>query len=141
LKLGTTLLEICRQGLYCPLADIYIDPWYPVEKAIITHGHSDHARFGHKKYFATKITNSIMKSRISPYLVCEDMQFEKAVNFNGVKVSLHPAGHIPGSAQLRLEYKGEVCVGKEDKKKFSKAFTLMNILLFFPHLVNLQAII
>ena len=116
MKLDTPLLEICRQGLYCPAADIFIDPWYPVEKAVITHGHSDHARFGHKKYFATKITNSIMKSRISPYLDCEDIQFGKAVSFNGVKVSLHPAGHIPGSAQVRLEYKGEVCVVSGDYK-------------------------
>ena len=116
MKLGTLLLEICGQGLYCPPADIFIDPWYPVEKAVITHGHSDHARFGHKKYFAHKITNSIMRSRISPYIVCEDIPFGKEVNFNGVKVSLHPAGHIPGSAQVRLEYKGEICVISGDYK-------------------------
>ena len=116
MKLITPLLEICRQGLYCPQGDFFIDPWYPVDKAIITHGHSDHARFGMKKYYSHKITNSILKYRISPGILCEDMEFNKPVNFNGVKVSLHSAGHIPGSAQVKIEYKGEICVVSGDYK-------------------------
>lgn len=109
------LIEFTGKGLYCPQGDFYIDPWSPVDKAVITHGHSDHARFGHKAYLSHPFTKIIMQARLGNNHY-ETLQWNEALNINGVKLSLHPAGHIIGSSQVRLEYNGEVWVFTGDYK-------------------------
>jgi len=110
------LLEVTAKGLYCCVGNFYIDPWRPVECALITHAHSDHARRGSKFYLAHKLSVPIMKYRLGSDIVVEGTDYGKTITINGVNISLHPAGHIPGSAQVRLEYKGEVAVASGDYK-------------------------
>lgn len=120
------LLEFTDSGLYCEQGDFFIDPLKPVKKALITHGHADHARQGSKAYLTHPMTKKIMHHRISEGLKIELMPFNEHKTINGVKVSFHPAGHIPGSAQIRLEHQGEVwCVSGDYKiqdDKVSEAF-------------------
>lgn len=111
-----SIVEFTKAGLYCPQADVYIDPWQPVDKAIITHAHSDHAREGHKYYLSHVHSASILKTRLGEEINLETIPYQKQLHINGVKISLHPAGHIYGSAQIRLEYKGEVWVVSGDYK-------------------------
>jgi putative mRNA 3-end processing factor len=103
-------------GFYCKQGDFYIDPYRPVDRAIITHGHSDHCRWGMKKYLAHDESLPIMKARLGADAVIETVPYGLEININGVKVSLHPAGHIVGSAQVRVEYGGEVWVISGDYK-------------------------
>ncbi len=111
-----SLLRINDKGIYCPKADVYIDPWRPVDKAVITHAHSDHARWGMKHYAAHPLSIPIMKSRIGSDIKVEAWNYGETHIINGVKISLHPAGHIPGSAQVRLEHNGEIWVVSGDYK-------------------------
>lgn len=110
------LLIFTENGLYCPQADVYIDPIKKVEKAIITHAHADHARAGHSYYASTPLTSLIMKHRIGSHIRVEEFGYGQKWQINQVTFSFHPAGHIPGSAQLRVEYKGEVWVVSGDYK-------------------------
>ncbi|MDN3202744.1 ligase-associated DNA damage response exonuclease [Algoriphagus sediminis] len=110
------LLELTKSGLFCPQAGVYIDPWKPVEKAVITHAHSDHARWGMRKYLAHDFSKEVMKLRLGNDINLETIQFGETLDINGVKLSFHPAGHIPGSSQIRLEYKGKVAVVSGDYK-------------------------
>lgn len=110
------LLEFNDCGIYCPLGGFYIDPWKPVSKAIITHAHSDHARIGHKYYLAQHLSGPILKYRLGSDINLETVDYGELVSINGVKVSLHPAGHIIGSAQIRVEYNGEIWVASGDYK-------------------------
>jgi putative mRNA 3-end processing factor len=110
------LLELTPSGLYCPQADIFIDPWKPVDKAVITHAHSDHSRWGMKHYLAHHHSAEVMKLRLGQDISLETVDYKEPLEINGVKVSLHPAGHIPGSAQVRLEYKGKTVVISGDYK-------------------------
>ena len=104
-----------RQGIYCSKADVYLDPWRGVKKAIITHGHSDHARWGSKSYI-TQIDNvPILKHRLGDISVTGKKYGDK-FQINGVTFSFHPAGHVPGSSQIRVEYRGEVWVFTGDFK-------------------------
>ena len=112
-----TLLSFNECGIYCEQADVYIDPWRRVEKALITHGHSDHARFGHKEYLCHPITKPIMQARLGNDLSITTLEHGEAITINGVQFSFHPAGHIPGSVQVRVEYKGEVWVATGDHKR------------------------
>tara|TARA_B100000674_G_scaffold36867_1_gene25838 strand:+ start:251 stop:1252 length:1002 start_codon:yes stop_codon:yes gene_type:complete len=109
------LLEFTSNGIYCSKADVYLDPWRGVKKAIITHGHSDHARWGSKSYI-TQIDNvPILKHRLGDISVSGKKYGDK-FQINGVTFSFHPAGHVPGSSQIRVEYKGEVWVFTGDFK-------------------------
>jgi len=110
------LLEVNACGIYCAQGDFYIDPWKSVDKALITHGHSDHARWGMQHYLATHETAAIMRHRINPTGTLTGIGFGEKRNMNGVEVSFHPAGHVIGSAQIRVEYKGEVWVVTGDCK-------------------------
>ncbi len=111
----TPLLAFNDKGIYCAAADVYLDPWKPVEKAIISHGHADHARWGHKKYI-THVTNvPIIKHRIGDIEVT-GKEWNETFTINNVKFSFHPAGHIIGSSQIRVEHKGEVWVFTGDYK-------------------------
>lgn len=110
------LIELTPSGLYCPPADIFIDPWKPVGKAVITHAHADHSRWGMKHYLAHHHSAEVMKLRLGQDISLETIEYGRSLDISGVKISLHPAGHIPGSAQIRLEYKGKVVVVSGDYK-------------------------
>ncbi len=109
------LIDFTHKGLYCAAGDFYIDPWQPVNKAIITHAHSDHARWGSNYYLCHEASLPLLKLRLGDIAV-ESIQWNESVNINGVKVSLHPAGHIIGSSQIRIEYNNEVWVVSGDYK-------------------------
>ncbi len=113
------LLIFSPKGIYCSAADLYIDPWRRVPKAVITHGHSDHARPGHGHYICTPLTAPVLKHRLGQNILMSELPFGQHITMNGVRISLHPAGHIPGSAQVRVEYKGEVWVVTGDYKLHS----------------------
>ncbi|MEQ8824690.1 MAG: ligase-associated DNA damage response exonuclease [Filomicrobium sp.] len=108
------LLEFTDKGIFCPTARVYLDPWRPVERALITHGHSDHARAGHRHYLATAAAAPIIRHRLGADV--ETIAFGEKLTINGVEFSFHPAGHIMGSAQIRVAYKGEVWVFTGDYK-------------------------
>lgn len=110
-------LQALPQGLYLPDADAWIDPARPVARAIITHGHSDHARGGHGAVLATAETLAIMAERYGPQPGGRALAPGEAVDMGGVRVSLHPAGHVLGSAQVRMERDGAVVVVSGDYKR------------------------
>lgn len=109
------LLEFTNKGIYCAQADVYIDPWKKVKRALITHGHADHSRWGHSHYLCTKTAMPVIRHRLGPINI-ESVEYGESRTVNGVKFSFHPAGHILGSAQIRAEYKGEVWVASGDYK-------------------------
>ncbi len=86
------LIQFTDRGLYCPQGGFYIDPWRPVDRAVITHGHSDHARWGNKSYLCHHHTLPILQLRLGPNHY-QSVDWNEPVIMNGVKVSLHPAGH------------------------------------------------
>jgi putative mRNA 3-end processing factor len=109
------LVEFRKEGIYVPMADVYIDPWQRVSRALITHGHSDHARWGHKQYLCTVASKPILRHRLGDVQI-DTLNFGEEISINGIKFSFHPAGHIVGSAQIRIEYRGEVWVVSGDYK-------------------------
>jgi putative mRNA 3-end processing factor len=109
------LISFTDKGLFCEQGNFYIDPWKPVESAVITHAHSDHARSGHKNYLCHHQSKSLLRSRLGENEY-QSVNWGETVTRNGVRVSLHPAGHIIGSAQVRIEYKGEAWVISGDYK-------------------------
>ena len=109
------LLEFGTKGIYCPAANVYIDPWKPVDGALITHGHSDHARWGHKRYLCTHDALPVIKYRLGDIAI-QGIAYNEPIYINGVRFSFHPAGHVPGSAQIRVEHQGEVWVASGDYK-------------------------
>ena len=109
------LIQFTDRGLYCAQGDFYIDPWLPVSRAVITHAHSDHARIGNQFYLCHPQSTPILKLRLGDIKV-EELDWNAQLDINGVKVSLHPAGHIIGSSQVRVEYKNEVWVASGDYK-------------------------
>jgi putative mRNA 3-end processing factor len=110
------LLQFTDKGIYCPQADVYLDPWKPVEKALISHGHSDHAYFGHKHYLCTEAAMPVIRLRLFLQNNIETLHYGENLSIHGVTFSFHPAGHVPGSAQIRVEFKGEVWVFSGDYK-------------------------
>lgn len=117
------LLTFSPSGIYCPEADVQIDPWRPADKAIITHAHSDHARYGSKHYLAHKDSEAILRLRLGNDISLQTVEYGEPFYINGVRFSLHPAGHILGSAQVRAEYKGEVWVATGDYKLQDDGFS------------------
>lgn len=109
------LLRFTKKGIYCEEADVYLDPWRPVNKAIISHGHSDHSRAGHQRYITHHRNIPIIRHRLGQINV-SGKEWGESFVINGVKFSLHPAGHIVGSSQIRVEHKGEVWVFSGDYK-------------------------
>jgi putative mRNA 3-end processing factor len=110
------LLQFTSSGIYCPDAGIFIDPWKPVDRAIITHAHSDHAKFGNKHYLAHKDSEAILRLRLGEEISLQNLDYGVSILINGIRFSLHPAGHIIGSAQIRVERNGEVWVASGDYK-------------------------
>lgn len=110
------LLQFTDKGIFCEQAGVYLDPWKPVDKALISHGHSDHAYFGHKQYLTSTVAKPVIKHRLYLQDNIQSVDYGEAITINGVSFSFHPAGHIPGSSQIRVEYKGEVWVFSGDYK-------------------------
>jgi putative mRNA 3-end processing factor len=115
------LLSLTDRGLYCEVGDFYVDPWRSVDRAIITHAHSDHARWGMKNYLCSQDGEGVLRRRLSPDSHITSYAYGEKITLNGVRVSLHPAGHILGSAQVRMELDGEVAVVSGDYKTAADA--------------------
>ena len=111
----SNLISFTDKGLYCQQGHFYIDPWKPVDKAVITHGHSDHAHFGNKHYLCHPFTKPILQLRLGDNNY-QTLEWNESVYINGVKLSFHPAGHIIGSCQVRLEYNSDIWVVSGDYK-------------------------
>ncbi|HEY6514428.1 MAG TPA: ligase-associated DNA damage response exonuclease [Burkholderiaceae bacterium] len=108
------LIVLRPEGLYCPAGDFHIDPWRPVSRAVITHAHADHARAGHGAYLATAVSEGVLRARLGSGIPLQGLAYGESVVLNGVRVSLHPAGHVLGSAQVRVEHRGRVWVASGD---------------------------
>jgi putative mRNA 3-end processing factor len=111
----TDMVVARKEGLYCVPGRFYIDPWRPVDHAVITHAHSDHAYAGHGHYLAAADGRHILRARLGDVSL-DTLRYGETLTRNGVIVSLHPAGHLLGSAQVRMEYGGEVWVASGDYK-------------------------
>lgn len=111
-----SLITFTDKGIYCAQADAYIDPWRAVDRALITHAHSDHSRWGMKYYLAHHDSIPIMRLRLGQEISVQGVAYGERVWMNGVEISFYPAGHITGSSQIRLAYKGEVWVISGDYK-------------------------
>ncbi|MFD2563866.1 ligase-associated DNA damage response exonuclease [Aquimarina rubra] len=109
------LLQFTDKGIYCAAAKVYLDPWKPVDKAIITHGHADHSRWGHKQYITHHTNIPIIKHRLGDIKV-SGKEYGETFIINNVKFSFHPAGHIIGSSQIRVEHNDEIWVFTGDYK-------------------------
>lgn len=109
------VLSFTDRGIYCPAGGFYIDPWRRVDRALITHGHSDHARPGHRHYLSTHAAGPVIRHRLGD-IALETMDFGQRVQIGRAEVSFHPAGHIPGSAQVRVAVDGEIWVVSGDYK-------------------------
>jgi putative mRNA 3-end processing factor len=110
------LLEVGEAGLYCPSGDFHIDPTLPVQRALITHAHSDHALAGSRAYLTSGAGASLLRARVGDEAVIESLAYGAATRIGDVSVSFHPAGHILGSSQIRIESGGEVWVVSGDYK-------------------------
>ena len=111
-----TLLRTTDRGLYCPPGDFYVDPWGPVDWAVVTHAHGDHVAWGCNTYLTAAEGLRVLEARLENGARVQGVPYGKAIDLRGVRVSLHPAGHILGSAQIRIEYGGEVWVVSGDYK-------------------------
>jgi putative mRNA 3-end processing factor len=111
-----TLLQFTDQGIYCAAGDFFIDPWVPVSRAVVTHAHADHLRRGSAAYLFSSEGEQVFRARLWEDATYQTADYGEMVMINGVQVSLHPAGHILGSAQVRVEYRGEVWVVSGDYK-------------------------
>ena len=109
-------IKFTKKGIYCIPGKFYLDPWYPVDYAIISHGHADHSRWGNKHYLCHQDSKNILLHRLGKDISIETLNFNQTKTINGVKVSFFPAGHIIGSVQIKLEYKGKVVVFSGDYK-------------------------
>ena len=111
------LVTATRRGLYCRAGDFYIDPWGPVETAVITHAHGDHLRAGSQRYYSSAAGEAVTRLRLPADAQLISVAYGQSWNIGDVKVSLHPAGHVLGSAQVRIEHAGEVWVVSGDYKR------------------------
>ena len=110
------LITRSKLGLYCARGDFHIDPWGNVPRAVITHAHGDHARPGSERYLTAKSGRDLLQLRLGPDATIDTLGYNETVSLGGVQVSLHPAGHILGSSQVRIEHRGQVCVVSGDYK-------------------------
>jgi putative mRNA 3-end processing factor len=110
------LITLGSAGLYCAAGGFYVDPWRPVERAVITHAHGDHASVGHRHYLVARPGAHVTRRRVGQDASIQTLEYGEPVTLGGVNVSLHPAGHVLGSAQVRIEHAGEVWVVSGDYK-------------------------
>ena len=116
------LLCFTDRGICCPEGGFHVDPWRPVDRALVTHGHSDHARAGHGAYLATEAAAPVIRHRLGDIRL-ETIRYGETRRIGDVAVSFHPAGHVPGSAQIRVERGGEVWVVSGDYKTVDDGFS------------------
>ena len=112
----SSLLRPTEHGLYCEAGDFHVDPWRPVPRAVVTHAHADHACWGCGRYLCSIESERVLQIRMGCEAVVDAVPYGRVVDVGGVSVSLHPAGHILGSSQVRLEHRGEVWVVSGDYK-------------------------
>ncbi len=110
------LLQTTERGLYCAAGDFYIDPQRPVDRAVVTHAHSDHARWGCRHYLAATDCEHLLRMRMSCDAEFQFLDYGQSISVGGVNIQFHPAGHMLGSAQVRIEYRGKVAVAMGDYK-------------------------
>ena len=110
------LLQVTEHGLYCEAGDFHVDPWRPVPRAVVTHAHADHACWGCGRYLTSSEGSRVLQVRMGRDAIIDALPYGQNIDINGVSVSLHPAGHILGSSQVRLEHRGEVWVVSGDYK-------------------------
>src|SRR5688500_4586319 len=110
------LLSLTARGLYCEPGDFFVDPWEPVDRAVITHAHGDHAAWGSRAYLTSAPGVGVLRARLEPGSSIRGLEYGQQISLNGTTISLHPAGHILGSAQVRIEHGGEVWVVSGDYK-------------------------
>ena len=111
-----SLLTVNENGLYCKQGDFYIDPWKPVKEALITHAHADHMRWGMKHYICHHDSIPVLKHRLGADNAVDGIAYGEQFYKNGVAISYHPAGHIIGSAQIRVAFEDQVWVCTGDYK-------------------------
>nr|WP_322975333.1 ligase-associated DNA damage response exonuclease [Aporhodopirellula aestuarii] len=112
----SSIIQTTDRGLYCPAGDFYIDPRSPVDRAVVTHAHTDHARWGCKRYLAAQRSEHLLRMRMNHDAEFQFLPYGESIKIDGVDVSFHPAGHMLGSAQVRLEHRGQVAVVTGDYK-------------------------
>jgi putative mRNA 3-end processing factor len=110
------MLQLTDHGLYCPSGDFHVDPWRPVPRAVVTHAHADHATPGCGRYLAAAPGLAVLRARMGPAAVIDTLPYGVPLDINTVRLSLHPAGHIIGSAQVRIAHRGAVAVVSGDYK-------------------------
>lgn len=113
---ATSLLSLTNLGLFCAEGDFYIDPWRPVPRALVTHAHADHLTRGSSSYLIAAEGEHVTRARLDEDALIQTLSYGKTLMINGVRVSFHPAGHILGSAQIRLEQGGQTWVVSGDYK-------------------------
>src|SRR4051812_10217600 len=111
-----SLIKLTKKGLYCEEGDFYIDPWQPVRRALVTHAHADHSYRGNQTYLVSRAGEKLSRVRLGDEARIETIEYGETRTINGVKISSHPAGHVLGSAQIRVERCGEVWVVSGDYK-------------------------
>jgi putative mRNA 3-end processing factor len=104
-------------GLYCPAGGFYVDPWGPVDRALITHAHGDHARAGSQAYLCADPCRPLLERRFGPDVTVESLPYAESIRLGDVTVSFHPAGHILGSSQIRIAAARETWVVAGDYKR------------------------
>lgn len=112
-----SLITVRPEGLYCEAGNFYIDPWQGVETALITHAHADHARPNSQRYIATQLSTGILHKRLGQTIALEPVAYGTPIKLGQTWVSFHPAGHVLGSAQIRIEHKDTVWVISGDYKR------------------------
>jgi putative mRNA 3-end processing factor len=110
------LLTLTARGLYCETGDFYVDPWEPVDRAVVTHAHGDHATWGSRSYLTSESGVGVLRARMEPGARIRGLPYGEQLILNGVTISLHPAGHILGSSQVRIVHRGEIWVISGDYK-------------------------
>ena len=111
------LVTVTPRGLHCAAGDFYIDPWAPVATALVTHAHSDHARAGSQHYLTAMQNVPLLRQRLGDALPLQGLAYGEAIRLGAVEVSFHPAGHILGSAQIRIRHENSVWVVSGDYKR------------------------
>ena len=110
------MLRLTDAGLYCEAGDFHIDPWRSVSRAVITHAHADHARAGSARYLTARPGAAVLRARLSADAAIDTLEYGESIDIGGARLSLHPAGHILGSSQVRVEHRGQVMVASGDYK-------------------------
>lgn len=112
---STDLIHFTNEGLYVPIADVHIDPWRPVKRALITHAHSDHARFGMGHYLTHTHCAPVLRRRLGNISV-QTLPYGQDLVINGVRFTFFPSGHVLGASQIRVNYGGRTWVAAGDYK-------------------------